>query len=623
MKKRLLLLLISIISYAGNAQDTSSVNEDYCQKEIQTGLLLLTGSDEIVQDVSKGMELLLRLVNEGCKDAQTIFGTTETNSDATVASLNEISENIPEEEIESDKLIEEEITQVEVDLPNENEMSSEVPESNTLENNQEENIALAEIPTELESCQSETYMGRMLLTGNDVVLQDIPKGIELLNQLGDDGCAEAQLRLGLTYKTDAFINADENKAYEYIQKAADQGLPRAFAELGMLHQLGIGCPINYEEALRLYEKAYDLGDGMGAYSIGYCHFKGLGSVAQSYTKAIEWFSKSDYPMAQHWLAIFNYFGYGMPVNKDAAYELLLTNSGIVNSPTLLAHLESAKDEATGILSDYQDMNVAQETRQINTLLDTDTDATEITKDTTVLTAEKLAGSWSGKLVEIEWSGERILRDFPVSFKVSADEDTGGVNYHASINGNEHSDLAILLDESLYFQNFEIALPRLYKDNPNVDTLNYSILNADFQIKTIDYLRFLVGYVDTKINNWGEPGPPMLLVLANDKILTENGIEISKELLEALLAEQGDNFINLYPNPFQDDLLIQFELAQESDTTVEIYSLDGMFSHIIASNFKQQAGKQLFQYNGNNLPAGLYVVRVTAQGVVHTKLIIKE
>lgn len=477
--------------------------------------------------------------------------------------------------------------------------------------------------TEDSSCERDTNMGRALLTGNDVIVQDIPKGIEILTQLADTGCAEAQMRLGLAFKNEQYAVSDENKAFEYIQKAADQQLPKAIAELGMLHQLGIGCPINYDEALRLYEKAYDLGDGMGAYSIGYCHFKGLGSVEQSYVKAIEWFTKSDYPMAQHWLAIFNYFGYGMPVNKDAAYELLLTNNGIVNSPTLLAHLESAKSEATGILSDYQGMDVAQETQQINTLLETDTEETEITAETTVLTADKLVGNWSGKLVEIEWSGERILRDFPASFEISADEDTGGINYKASINGNEHSDLAILLDESLYFQNFEIALPRLYKDNPNVNTLDYSILNANLQIKTIDYIRFLVGYVDTKINNWGEPGPPMLLVLANNKVLTENGVEISAELVEALLEQQGDNFINLYPNPFQDDLLIQFELVEDSDTTVEIYSLDGMFSHVIASDTKQQVGKQLFQYNGNNLPAGLYVVRVTAQGVVHTKLIIKE
>lgn len=476
---------------------------------------------------------------------------------------------------------------------------------------------------DLDSCEQSTYMGRMLLSGNDVVVQDIASGIDLLTKLADDGCSEAQLRLGLVYKTDTYTTKDENKAFEYIQKAADQQLPKAIAELGLLHQLAIGCSLNYEEALRLYEKAYELGDGMGAYSIGYCHFKGLGSVEQDYAKAIEWFTKSDYPMAQHWLAIFNYFGYGMPVNKEAAYELLITNTGIVNSPTLLAHLESSKEEASGILSDYKNMDVEQETAQINELFEANNENIEITAEENLLTSGKLTGTWSGKLVEIEWSGDRILRDFPASFEFSTDEDTSGVNYKATINGQEHSEMAIVLDESIYFQNFNISLPRLYKDNPNVNELEYSILNADFQIKTIDQIRFLVGYIDTKINNWGEPGPPMLLVLANNMVLTENGIEITREVLEALLAQQGDNFINLYPNPFKNDLLVQYELVEDSKTSVEIYSLDGMFSDVISGESPQKAGKQLFQYNGSNLHAGLYVIRVTAEGVVHTKLIIKE
>lgn len=478
-------------------------------------------------------------------------------------------------------------------------------------------------PVNDESCAEQTYVGRMFLTGNDVIVQDIPKGLEILTQLADTGCAEAQLRLGLVYKKDKFTAIDENKAFAYIQKAADQGLPRAKAELGQLHQLGMGTALNYSKALALYEEAYNLGDGMGAYSIGYNYFKGLGSVEQSYTQAIGWFTKSDYPMAKHWLAICNYFGYGVPVNKDAAYELLAANTGIVNSPTLLAHLEDSKEEAHGVLADYQGMDVAKETAQINELFEAEPSTIALAEDTATLTAESLTGNWSGKLVELDWSGERILRDFSASFEFSADEDTSGVSYNASINENKAANVAVLLDESLYFQNFDISLPRLYKDNPKVNELSYSVLNADFQVKVIDHIRFLVGYVDTKVNNWGEPGPPMLLVLANDKVLTENGIEISKEVLEALLEAQGDNFITLYPNPFQDDLLIQFELVEDSLTTVEIYSLDGMFSQVIANEAKQQAGKQLFQYSGGNLPAGLYVVRVTAEGVVHTKLIIKE
>ena len=473
-----------------------------------------------------------------------------------------------------------------------------------------------------ESCEQQTYAARMFLTGNEVIEQDISKGMSLLTQLADLGCAKAQLRLGLVYKKDTFTTINEAKAFEYIQKAADKGLPRAIAELGVLHQLGIGCSINYETAFSLYEKSYELGDGMGAYCIGYNFFKGLGSIEQSYIQAVRWFAKSDYPMAKHWLAICNYFGYGMPVNKNTAYQLLSSNSGIVNSRTLLAHLKASKDEAQGVLADYQGMDVEQETAQINKLFESqDSTSIELTEEAIVLIAEQLTGSWTGKLVELDWSGERILRNFSASFQFS--KDTAGIAYKANINKNKTSNIGVLLDESIYFQDFEISLPRLYKDNPKLNELNYSVLNADFQIKTIDNVRFLVGYVDTKVNNWGEPGPPMLLVLVDNNVISESEVEISEELLGALLAEQGENFIALYPNPFKTHLLIQFDLVKDSSTTVEIYSLDGMFNQVIANKVEKKAGKQLFQYNGSNLQSGLYVVRVTVEGVVHTKLIIKK
>ena len=108
------------------------------------------------------------------------------------------------------------------------------------------------------------------------------------------------------------------------------------------------------------------------------------------------------------------------------------------------------------------------------------------------------------------------------------------------------------------------------------------------MKIINYVKYLTAFIDTNNTTAKEPGSPKLLVLTNTSIKSSNGVEISEELL----SEQGGNFITFYPSPFKTDLLIQYELSEESLTSVEIYSLDGLFSKTIVSNESQASGKQL-------------------------------
>ena len=108
------------------------------------------------------------------------------------------------------------------------------------------------------------------------------------------------------------------------------------------------------------------------------------------------------------------------------------------------------------------------------------------------------------------------------------------------------------------------------------------------------------------------------------ITTDNGVEISNELIDALINEQGENFISLYPNPFQTDLLIQYELEEQTTSSVEMYDLSGTFYTKILDAQMQEAGDKIFYYDGSHLqPDQYYVVKVTAGNKVYTKLIIKR
>ncbi|GAB1857133.1 hypothetical protein MHTCC0001_19690 [Flavobacteriaceae bacterium MHTCC 0001] len=476
--------------------------------------------------------------------------------------------------------------------------------------------------------------------GDDLVLQDVEEGFNQLKALADDkDCAEAQFQLGyLYYSSDYDYRLSDNEvlqnihkvfnnkqaAFDYLSKAVAQGHVRALSYLGDLYRKGFACKLSYDKALELYEHAYTLGDQKAGYDIGYCYFKGLGSVDQDYTQAVSWFEKSDYPMAKHWLAICYFYGYGVAVDKAKALDLLSQSKGNLNSPTLLAHLETVYANAPeGVLTPVDELAEAEEKAQLDDIVEADAYSYDKEVKELPLNIKTLKGDWQGHLVDLDYSGEKIMRRFPASFTFKKDGKTGRTAYTSVIDSTENKGVAVTLDNSLYFKDFKISLPRLYKDHPKIAEFDYEILSADIALKLIDGVPYFTAAIDTKNVTTGEPGAPKLLVLINTKLVTENGVEIPVELLEQLLEEQGDNFITLYPNPFVDDLLIQYELGTNATTSVDIYSLDMSFNQSILNSAPQTMGKKVYHYDGRALKKGLYVVRVTTNGVAHTKLIAKN
>jgi hypothetical protein len=72
----------------------------------------------------------------------------------------------------------------------------------------------------------------------------------------------------------------------------------------------------------------------------------------------------------------------------------------------------------------------------------------------------------------------------------------------------------------------------------------------------------------------------------------------------------DNFAaSAYPNPFSSVATIEFEFAHPTDVVVAVYNLNG---DKVAElyNGKAEAGQSyLVQFNGENLPSGIYVYKI--------------
>ncbi len=471
-------------------------------------------------------------------------------------------------------------------------------------------------------CYKNIDLAKTYLLGSEVIIKDEAKAISLLKPCADQGYAEAQYVLGIIYKKGWGVAVNEKEAFKYIKLSAEKKYTKAVCELGVLYKEGIGCKLNFNTAISYFEESHRLGFEKGAYSIGYMYFKGLGSLEQDYKKAIEWFELSSHPMAKHWLGICNYFGYGMPVNKDQAIELWLDNP-ITNSEVILEHLDVNPNLINIGKVKENSVDVSEfGTSQINQVISEP--VVSNTEESKKITTASLLGEWEGKLVELDWSKERINRTFPISIEFKKDNATYDLSYKATINKNSIENYGILLDNNIYLNDSEVQLPRLYQDNREKYTLEYEMLSFNtIEIKEINNIKYLIADVETLVKDWNEQGTPMLMILGNTKGLTDNGEDIDEALISGLLSLKGDNFITTYPNPFQNDLLIQYDLETATSTSVEIYSFDGEFAQTIVSGKNQEAGGHLYHVDTDSYKKGLYVVRVSTNNITHTKLIVKK
>jgi len=66
-------------------------------------------------------------------------------------------------------------------------------------------------------------------------------------------------------------------------------------------------------------------------------------------------------------------------------------------------------------------------------------------------------------------------------------------------------------------------------------------------------------------------------------------------------------MNVYPNPFNPDLMISFDLTNDSDLNIEIYDLQGKLIEILYNSYIN-AGAYELTWNAVNHPTGLYIIK---------------
>lgn len=91
------------------------------------------------------------------------------------------------------------------------------------------------------------------------------------------------------------------------------------------------------------------------------------------------------------------------------------------------------------------------------------------------------------------------------------------------------------------------------------------------------------------------------------------------------VQEGSESINVlspYPNPFTNNINIEFNLMIQEKVTINIFDLMGKNLAKLTDQEYNQGTHQL-RWDGSNLPAGVYLLKLTAGGTMFTTKVVKE
>lgn len=395
------------------------------------------------------------------------------------------------------------------------------------------------------------------------------------------------------------------KGVRLTKKAAKQKLPLASYKLGLIFKYGRGVDVNLKKATKWFKKGYKLGNQKSAYSLGYMYLKGFGNEKQDYKKAVKWFKKSDYAMSKHWLATCYYLGYGVKQNKKKAIRILKENE-IKKSGILLNSLESMtksnqlSKEEIFVLNKIKDLDFLENNlKNLNELI----------------------GLWDGDMIQFDWSKSSVMQRIPTKIVFKKDSLSDQILYEIIINDkkiNTH-ELEVYSDE-VKLSEIPLDIKHPYSSIEQ-DTQIYNLSPLKINLINNEDKQLMVFNSDSYINDWKEPGAPLSFILKKQRNLTNNNVEITNEAIENLNSQS--NFVKTYPNPFKKDFLIAYDLKRNSDVNIQITNINSTKFYNVLNVRNQKKGSYVYNFNGNELLKGVYIVRISHSEGIETKMIIKD
>jgi TPR repeat protein len=140
--------------------------------------------------------------------------------------------------------------------------------------------------------------------------------LKSLQDLAEQGKADAQIDLGLAYAKGEGVTRDDATARQWFQRAAAQGVAQAQFLMGSMLERGRGGPRSYDEALIWYQRAAEQSYPPAEAAMGRVYGRGLG-VPRDLQQRTEWFRRAaDHGNTIGLWALGNFYQSGNGVDKD-------------------------------------------------------------------------------------------------------------------------------------------------------------------------------------------------------------------------------------------------------------------------------------------------------------------
>ena len=119
------------------------------------------------------------------------------------------------------------------------------------------------------------------------VILSFAANIEWWRKAAEQGYAQAQCNLGISYANGDGVEKNPTEAVKWWRKAAEQGYAQAQFNLGICYDFGDGVEKNPTEAVKWYRKAAEQGYAQAQFNLGVCYYNGQGMI-QNNIKAYAW-----------------------------------------------------------------------------------------------------------------------------------------------------------------------------------------------------------------------------------------------------------------------------------------------------------------------------------------------
>lgn len=230
---------------------------------------------------------------------------------------------------------------------------------------------------------------------------------------------------------------------------------------------------------------------------------------------------------------------------------------------------------------------------------------------------KVSGEWVGEEIQYDATQSFIKVKFKVVFKLEQEGNrVYGTSYIQDKYRGSYGDMKIrgmVIGNKLHFEEYEIVNEKFFEKG-----VVWCLRSGEMTIDVKGNKATLTGltYNGYASNDYSECTDYAKMSVSKDIIPSENS---EKSLAPKTPVEKMD--VLIYPNPIIDQANISYELKENSNVRIDIFSLSGKHIETI-SDGQQTAGKQNAKFNPSGYAAGVYVVRLQAGNLSSTKQIVK-